>query len=64
MVASIGQLTSDLSTVPPIFPPEEGEKIGSPTPAARRSAGGPFLTRTKLGHPRGDLFNSFARRLT
>ncbi|ABP64220.1 hypothetical protein Saro_3978 (plasmid) [Novosphingobium aromaticivorans DSM 12444] len=50
--------------VPPIFTPEEGEKIGTPTPAARRAAGDPFLTRTKLGHPRGDLFNSFDRRLT
>lgn len=50
--------------VPPIFTPEEGEKIGSPTPAARRAAGGPFLTRSKLGHRARDLFNSFDRRLT
>jgi hypothetical protein len=34
------------------------------TPASRRAASGPFLTRTKLGHPEGDLFNSFDRRLT
>ena len=62
MMAAIGPRQE--GRFPPIFTPEEGEKIGSPTPAARRAAGGPFLTRAKLGHPGGGLFNSFDRRLT
>jgi hypothetical protein len=30
---------------------KKAKKSAPPPPLARRAAGGPFLTRTKLGHP-------------
>lgn len=43
---------------------KKAKKSAPPPPLTRRAAGGPFLTPAKLGHPGGDLFNSFDRRLT
>ncbi|AXU21487.1 hypothetical protein C7W88_21890 (plasmid) [Novosphingobium sp. THN1] len=62
MMAAIGPRQE--GRFPNFLRPKKAKKSAPPPPLARRAASGPFLTRAKLGHTRGDLFNSFDRRLT